>query len=298
MKNDGPAQSPFDEDDNRPITLPSDESQIGSVHKPDERAPRAKASPWWAISLTVLAICCLFLVFLFGWSALTTTAMITSTPTPNTTATQQIIQTATAQIFQTTATTAADKWPILLSDTFDSNKNNWNVDTTDNEYSQITREIKDGKYRWDATAHKGFMGWILIDTKALTDFYITTEAAQVSGSASADYGLIFRADPNGNLYYFRINKDRQFSFQRLYNNEWSELTGWTFSSAILQEQPNRLTVIANGDDFIVFINDQFVVEIRDDEIKNGQTALAVGLGLADAQATFEFDNVEIRVPEP
>jgi hypothetical protein len=85
------------------------------------------------------------------------TAAPTGTPkptaTPNVAATQRIIQsTASAQAVQTTIANAGSQWPILFSDTFDNNDTHWTVGTIDDDYSKITREIKDGKYIWDATA--------------------------------------------------------------------------------------------------------------------------------------------------
>jgi len=220
----------------------------------------------------------------------TSTPTETPTPTPNLTATIQV-QNALA-----TATNAADKWHILIKDTFDSNKNKWQIKPSDSEFARTTYEIADGKYTWDITAHKAFIGWVSVNTKAEGDFYLSAEIKQSSGPDSADYGVIFREDTDSNFYYFGINKQGQYVLY-LYNQEWSTLIDWTQSELIRPGESNRITVIGEGSNFIFFVNDQYLTEITDDTIKSGITALAIELTDADDHAVFEFDNVELRTPK-
>ena len=152
----------------------------------------------------------------------TATATRTPTPTPNMTATQQVLDvTATVEAFQATATEVSSNWKVALSDTFDSNKNKWVTETSDDDYAKIIFKIEDGKYRWDATAHKGFVQWVRVYNVNLSDFYFTAEGQNVNETSSGDYGLVFREDKNGNLYYFGITDDSYF-VSLSYNNEWTE----------------------------------------------------------------------------
>ncbi len=193
------------------------------------------------------------------------------------------------------ATDSISQWPIILSEPFDSNKNNWSVGSDNDEYADISREIKDGKYYWDATAKKSFIAWVSPDLDAVSDFHLSTEIQRTSGSDQSDYGLVFREDTDGNLYYFGID-DENFFVLLNYDGAWSDMIATTRSSAILSGQANRLTVIAEGSHFVFFINDQYVAELTDDHIQTGTTALAAELYDADLQATFEFDNFELRAP--
>jgi len=218
----------------------------------------------------------------------------TPTPTPNLTATQQVIQsTATAQAIQTTIANAGSQWNILFSDVFDTNKNQW-ATKTDDEYATIVREVKNGKYKWDATAKKGFIEWITINTRSVSNFFLTVEAQRIDGSSS-DYGLIFRNDTKDNFYYFAI-ADEGFFVSLNYNDEWKDVIDWTQSSAIVPEAPNRMTIIAESSHFIFLINDQYVADVTDEHILKGTTALAIQVYEADLKANFEFDNLELRTP--
>ena len=115
------------------------------------------------------------------------------------TATAAVLQaTDTAAAYQATALNAATSGRVILKDTFDSNKNNWVVKKSDDEYGVTNYKIADGNYTWDATAHKAFIGWVTADPKSVSDFYLSTEVKQSSGPDSADYGVIFREDTNSN----------------------------------------------------------------------------------------------------
>ncbi|MEP6895643.1 MAG: family 16 glycoside hydrolase [Chloroflexota bacterium] len=221
----------------------------------------------------------------------------TATPTPNMTAKAAVLQaTDTAAAYQATALNAATSGRVILKDAFDSNKNNWVVKQSDDAYSLTTYKIAEGNYTWDATAHKAFIGWVTADPKSVSDFYLSVEVKQSSGPDSADYGVIFREDNNSNFYYFGINEQGQYILY-LFNTDWSTLIDWTESELIQPGETNRITVLGEGSHFIFFINDQYLIELTDDSIKSGTTALAIELAGADDNAVFQFDNFELRVPK-
>ena len=184
----------------------------------------------------------------------------------------------------------------MFSDGFDTNNSQWFVGDDNDDYAKIVRTIENGAYIWDATAKKGFITWESANTKSVNDFFLTVEAQQTDGSRSSDYGLIFRRDAiYRNFYYFGIDDDR-FFVSLYYNDKWIDLIDRTSSGAIQPSSSNRLTVIATGSQFTFLINDQFVANTTDDRISLGKTGLAIELHRTDLQATFEFDNFELREP--
>jgi hypothetical protein len=204
--------------------------------------------------------------------------------------------TVTALAYQTSAANAAGTGRVILQDTFDSNKNNWQVKQSDDEYALTSYEISNGNYTWDATAHKPFIGWVTASSKSVSDFYLSVEIKQTSGPDSADYGVIFREDTDSNFYYFGINDQGQYVLY-LYLQDWSTLIDWTQSELIQPGEINRITMLGEGSHFILFINDQYLTDITDDSIKAGTTALAVELAAENDHAMFQFDNFELRVPK-
>lgn len=222
---------------------------------------------------------------------------LTATPTLNMTATAAALQaTDTAMAYQTVAANAASSGRVIFKDTFDSNKNNWQIKQTDDDYALTTYEIADGMYTWDMTAHQPVISWITTSPKSLTDFYLSVEIKQASGPDSADYGVVFREDADSNFYYFGINEQGQYALY-LYNEGWSTLVDWTQSDLIQPGEFNKITLIAEGSHFIFFINGQYLTDITDDSIRSGTAALAVELAEENDQAVFQFDNFELSTPK-
>ena len=217
----------------------------------------------------------------------TSTPTITPTQTPDP-------KTATAQAFQNTVT--AYQWQITLSDAFEDNRNEWLVGNFDDALAKDLREITDGKYRWDTTSSDTFIKWSRAVTEPASDMYLSADVRQVDGSNSTDFGLIFREDSDSSFYYFSINNDQQYSLYLRGKDGWKSIIDSTFNSAIIPWQFNRLAVLAEGDHIILFINDQYIADVRDASIPVGTTAFAIEMFNANEQARFEFDNFELREP--
>ena len=224
------------------------------------------------------------------------TATATSTPTPNLTATAEVVQaTESALAFEATATGIVEEWRVVLADTFDSNKNKWTNKSTDDEFAAVDYQVTDGRYVWTATAKQSYIGWVRANTKALSDFSLSVEVRQVSGPDTADYGVLFREDEQGNFYYFGMNNEGRFILYE-YKDEWSTLLDITVTDLVQPGEVNRITVIAEGAQFTFFVNDQYLATFTDEHIAKGGVALAVEMAQEGDQAVFEFDNFELRTP--
>ena len=187
-------------------------------------------------------------------------------------------------------------WSSALADTFDTNQNDWNTGESDSDYLSGTQKVADGKYRWEARAKQGVFWPGASSVVEVTDFYFTTQAQQVSGPASAAYGVVFRQADDDNFYYFRIADDGTYSFYSQVKNEWKTLIDAKPSAAIRPGETNQITVEAVGSHFVFFVNGEEVDEYDDDALERG--GIGVGIELSDTgdEGVFEFDNVEVRTP--
>jgi serine/threonine protein kinase len=121
------------------------------------------------------------------------------------------------------------------------------------------------------------------------------------GGTSAD--VLFRF--NGDQYYdFEITSSNQFSFARHDASGTSissstYLIKQTYSKVILaMGQKNTLLLIANGADFKLYINGNFVGEVQDSTYSNGQIALAIGtFGLVTTGQAI-FSNLKLYPTKP
>ena len=230
------------------------------------------------------------------------------------TATAQVAQaTATAQAARATATAqaqaaatvvadvgdvpaAASDWPVVLSDPFGPNVNDWPVGDYSDERVTGNRLVTGGTYRWQAEALDGVIWWSMPDIASVSDFYLTAEARRVSGVEDGQYGVILRRADRDNYGLFKIEDSQYFKFSVRYEGEWETVIDWTEASAIRPGEVNRLTVIAEGSHFTFYINDEYVGEADDDRLTRGQSGLAIELLDAGDAATFEFDNFAVRAP--
>ncbi|HNQ96260.1 MAG TPA: hypothetical protein PKK96_03700 [Anaerolineales bacterium] len=218
-------------------------------------------------------------------ATITPTPTLTPTPTPN----------LTAQAYEGTAVHAADAWTNLLTESFDSNQFGWHVGKDDDEYALTNFEVRDGKYIWDATAHQGFVQRIRANASAIKDFYFSVEITQPESLVDVDYGIYFREDQEDNYYYFGMDNNGEFILWLYNNEEWTQLVEETLSPAFQQGETNKLSMIAEENHFIFFINDEFAVECFDETLAAGNVGMVIEISQPNLHAIFEFDNVIVHL---
>ncbi|GEM_PF-6895828 len=216
-----------------------------------------------------------------------------STPTPNFPATQSAQATETAA--NTLRQTAAS-WPIVLADSFDQNINDWRDGVTSDEYANIVWNI-DGQYVWTVTANQGFVWQVWPEMAPQSDFYLSVQAQQLSGTSDTQYGVTFRNDESTNNYYlFDLTNQQQYSFWVHFNDEWFPIIDSSFSEAIIPGAQNQIEIVAQDSHFTFFINGQYVAHALDDRLSSGTIGLEVGMNREGDQAVIAFDEFTVRVP--
>lgn len=228
------------------------------------------------------------------------TAMPTSTPSPIPTSTSTPPPTAAPTSTPTPMREAASSalGSLILFDAFDSNANDWPMgDHNDSGFSHQW-QIASGRYRWKIDTRQDVHWYVHPDISSVSDFSLTVEAQQVSGTDDSNYGVVFRVLDSQNFYHFAINSSQEFILLRKYKDRWTRLIDWTRSPVINPGKMNRLMVVAQGSHFGLYINDQPVGEADDDKLRKGKAGLTMELYNAGDEAIFEFDNFELRhLPE-
>jgi hypothetical protein len=189
------------------------------------------------------------------------------------------------------------RWPVLISDSFDDNRNQWNPfqDFRD-EFGTRSFYLSDGKYRWEMSPERDVNVHDNPELAPFTDFFLSVEIQQVEGPDSADYGVVFRRMSSDSFYSFSLSETQQYSLQMLQDGDWTTILDWTESEAINIGEVNRVAVFAEGERFSFFINDQFVDAATHAELTQGNAGIVVDLFDAGVPATWEFDNFEVRTP--
>jgi serine/threonine-protein kinase len=207
--------------------------------------------------------------------------------------------TGTAQAAPTALPTivSAAAWPVVLTDEFAANDNGWHpFDTFEDDYGTRRFLLSRGRYNWEVTPLKDIHLHDTPNIASLSDFLVSVDARQTSGPASADYGLAFRVVSDNTLYTFNISDTGQFAVQLLYQGQWTTLVNWTPTAAVRPGESNNLKVLAVGDQFTFFVNDQEVARLGDDSVPQGRVGVAVDHFEEGVTASWEFDNFELRAP--
>jgi hypothetical protein len=162
------------------------------------------------------------------------------------------------------------------------------------------------------------------------DFDLRVQATPIEGPLNNGYGVIFRlqdsdnTSPSDDSYYlFLISSDGYYEVKRVMGRDEKLLSAWIESPLVHQGigATNWLRVVARGDQFQFFINDQpvqvcvpnnlagestyFMGEcvdgamqdtLTDSSIASGQLGV-VALSLDEAGVAVEFDNFVVYGPE-
>jgi hypothetical protein len=189
----------------------------------------------------------------------------------------------------------AKAWPLVLQDTFENSNTGWWTGSYEDEFEISSREIADGKYTWRMEIiQDDVFHWYTPPIDPISDFYLTVTVKQIGVVGdNGMYGLVLRREGD-NFYSFEIKDNQTFKFRLRYNGEWEELIDWTSSSSIRPDEANRLTVIADGSHFWLYINDNYVGGRSDERRSIGNVGLKVALLSAGDESIFEFDNFELR----
>jgi len=195
---------------------------------------------------------------------------------------------------------APKNWPVAFCSSFGSdqvlNRQDWPLGDSSNEFARAQRHIGYGKYVWDIRALQGVFSPAVSNIADLTDFYVTVQGQLKYGPRDAAYGVLFRYLDAQNFYFFEISDNGYYQFAIKQDGKWEVLIPWTKNAAIQTDKRlNRLTVIASGDEFQFYVNDQPVDQRKDDRLKSGGLGLAIELFNKNDKGGFEWDSFGVWI---
>jgi serine/threonine protein kinase len=221
----------------------------------------------------------------------------TATDVPEPTATPRPQPTATPHIDRSELPSEARNWRVLRNDTYSNSASGWGDVTSDTYYGLVERTITGGKLLWESEAEHSSVSWVYAPVGDLSDFYVAVDIQLVSGSSTAQEGLIFRM-ANDRAYVFLVFEDQRYGFWKLDSSsgDWVTLIYPTINSVIRQGEVNRIAVLAQGGTFSLYINGRLVVTKYDGSYDQGQLGIIAGLWAAGRSCTWEIDNFLLLEP--
>jgi len=155
---------------------------------------------------------------------------------------------------------------------------------------------EEAEYRVDGGAYSievlkaNWIAWNMIGQE-FADFEIEFEVALVEGDPYNDAGLLFRFQDADNYYEMDINGEGSFAVGKEVNDEWTQIVDWTSDPAVSGfGRVNRVRLVAEGDQFTLYVNDAFLVDLTDDSFASGGIGPVV-TAYDEPPARATFDNI-------
>ncbi len=217
----------------------------------------------------------------------TPTPAPTSTPIPPTdTPKPSPTDTSTPVPRPTITNTPASETTVIFTDNFDSSCNLLTRDDADRTF-----KCENGEYTMLTKVANNT--WWVFYRNGYDDAVIEVDAHSFSDSAEIEYGLVFRlSDDGNNAYMFFLHPNGEYNFYLYTRPKWNELTSSATSSAIKTgTAKNRLKVVAQGNQFALYVNDQFLNTFTDPTLSQGRLGFAISSPIPDVKVAF--DNLSI-----
>jgi len=215
--------------------------------------------------------------------------LLEGTQTPEPTNTQE--PTATPSPTETPTRTKIPD--TILEDDF-SNPSLWYVAEEDHYFF----EYEDGVYRVFNELLNGAI-WS-IKYQEYEDIRIEVDATRQAGPDESYYGVICRFDNEGDDYYALVINDSGFNgILKMLDGEMEFLaTGWDESGIIKKGLggTNRIQGVCLGERLILYANDQQLLEVMDDSLKDGIVGMVAGNRLSGVGIDVAFDNFALVWP--
>src|SRR6266566_1092453 len=204
--------------------------------------------------------------------------------------TQAVAQTkVTATVLQHIFNQATSGNPVLNDSLNQQDNNNWEVDS---KAGGGGCAFTNGAYHV-STLLTGFFSSCYVHSQIFSNFVFQVQMTVLKGDRG---GIIFRSDPtNTKFYLFRVGQDGSYDLYLYVDTSGSnaQLLAQGSSSAIHTglNRPNKIAVIAAGSNLSFYVDQQFLVSIKDTTYQSG----SIGV-FADAQTNpteVAFSNAKV-----
>jgi serine/threonine protein kinase len=192
---------------------------------------------------------------------------------------------------------------LLFADSFSDNRNNWLIDSYEDEFGYYSTSMEDGLFVMFVTSESdlGNTVWVEPTTEDFSDFVLSVKLSPDTENQDFLYGVVFRSTETDegdtdNAYMFELD-NAGFVVSLVTADDWIDLVEYTESSAIRPNSPNELTVEAIGPSMVFFINGEEVAAIIDDNIETGQIGLIAEIFEEAGELLVEVDRFYVIEPQ-
>ncbi len=174
---------------------------------------------------------------------------------------------------------------------FDSEQSSWDTFRLPDDAAFFG--VTDGALTGLVIGDKGYI-WSL-NQPQYANISIKAILQQTRGSSGNGFGVMCRADKDGNGYYFVLSSAGQFAILKAESGtpDPIQLVKWQSSGAVKKDDDINSIEAICLDDYLSFtVNGVFIAEARDSTFKSGQ--IGAVLGAVGQPLWVRFDNIIIR----
>ena len=177
----------------------------------------------------------------------------------------------------------------LMTERFDDNDLAWGVYSD----SIASARVQQGQMQISVDKADSYANSLL--PMVLADLDVSVAAQRTGGPRDGYYGILFRYIRDRG-YVFEVTDDGYFNVATQTPSAYTPLIDWTRSSAIKTGQVNFLRVVASGNKFAFYINEQQVATLSDSQYQHGSIGFVAG-DFKQAGMKVNFDDVLVAMPQ-
>ena len=183
----------------------------------------------------------------------------------------------------------------LLGDTFDDNKNDWDVFKNDKASAQIENGQMVMKVNEAESSYLVYQGLSLSNVDMSFDVSV-----QAGTPANTSFGAACHRTDADNRYMFDISADGSYTLNKRIKGKLETIVDWATSNVIKTGagDTNRVRIVCSDSALELYVNDQLLISSQDTSISGGSFALQAGRFKKDnLPVSVAFDNLEVKYPE-
>ncbi len=188
-----------------------------------------------------------------------------------------------------------ESFEFIYRQDFSGEPDDWNLEPDTGKWGSVDYSFTDETYRWEMNLKKDVLNYQTPDPIIYLPedgYRIGVETYFEDTCDDCASGLLYNLQDESNFYYVRLYGDGYIQVYAKEDNEWEALSEAVQSEYFIPSESNRITVISDGDNFEIQLNDYPIFNFTDSRFHGGTFGLAAEAPKG-TQLAVRFDNIDV-----